>query len=61
MNTPDHTRLIESVTKMRHHQIMYFKYRSSHDLNEAKKWERVVDERLKKAKQEQESKQGNLF
>lgn len=53
--------LIEKVRRMRGHQKEYFKYRASSDLQLAKRFEREVDELIKKEMEERKSNQKELF
>lgn len=54
-------KLLNLVYQMRKYQADYFKYRSSDDLNKARKKEREVDAFLQDEKKQRDSKQSELF
>jgi hypothetical protein len=49
------------VRRMRGHQKEYFRYRASSDLQLAKRFEREVDELIKKEVEERKSNQKEIF
>lgn len=53
--------LVEKVRRMRGHQKEYFKYRASSDLQLAKRFEREVDELIKKEIEQRKSNQKEIF
>ncbi|MBU7576485.1 MAG: hypothetical protein KAF40_00340 [Flavihumibacter sp.] len=53
--------LLEKVRRMRGHQKEYFKYRASSDLQLAKRFEREVDELIKKEMDQRKSNQKQFF
>jgi hypothetical protein len=53
--------LMEKVRRMRGHQKEYFRYRASSDLQLAKRFEREVDEFIKKEIEQRKSNQKEFF
>lgn len=53
--------LFDRVRRMRGHQKEYFKYRASSDLQLAKRFEREVDELIKKEIEQRKSNQKEIF
>jgi hypothetical protein len=54
-------RLIDYTAKMRHHQLLYFKYHSSQDRDKANQYAREVDKMLLAEKEARASKQKEIF
>jgi hypothetical protein len=54
-------RLLKKVSKMRAHQSAYFQYRSSRDLQEAKRLEREVDQMILEETKRKQSGQQEMF
>lgn len=56
-----YNRLLELIVKVRHHQIRWFKFKTSVDLDKARYYERLLDKQLKEEIKQNESLQTELF
>lgn len=59
--TKKYDRLFQAIRNVRHHQIRYYRFKTSVDLDKAKYYERQLDKLLKEEEKQKASQQQQLF